>query len=66
MDTRLMANCDNECEIDFMGDVATNVAKVSDQIAGEAVRQQTAQDILDAVYNPKVNFIEYIEGIIGE
>jgi len=61
-----MANCDSGCEIDFMGDVATNVAKVSDQIAGEAVRKQTAQDILAAVYDSEVNFIEYIEEIIGE
>jgi len=31
----------------------------------QEIREQTAQAILDAVYNPKVNFIEYIEGIIG-
>ena len=31
----------------------------------QEIREQTAQDILEAIHDPKVNFIEYIEGIIG-
>ena len=30
------------------------------------IAKDTAKKILEAVYNPKINFIEYIEGIINE
>ena len=43
-----------------------SVENLNDFVIKTVPCKQTAKDILKAIFNPKVNFIEYIEEIINE